>query len=59
MLHNIIHSTQPYYANNDESDKQSNRVAVHRLISCVSESALQFAQGRQPATEASIDSTRI
>lgn len=32
---------------------------VNGLISCVIESALQFAEGEQPATEASIDSTWI
>lgn len=55
--YNIIYSSQAHYANN--SDKRPNHVAVNRLIPCVSESALQFVRGRQPATEASIDSTRI
>lgn len=43
--------------------KGTNHVVVSRLISCarvcVSESAQQFVRGRQPATEARMDSTRI
>lgn len=48
-----------YYANDDNTDKRLHHVTVNHFISCVAESALQFVDGRQPATEASIDSTRI